>query len=905
MRRTLLSALVLVMAAAGPFGWVAFGPATKAGAVQLSTLPTQVKIQPVGEPVTGDGPGQLPVSIALSPDGHTAVTADSGPSKSLTVLDVATRTVTQRIDLQPAGDALYNGLVWRGPDRFYAAGGPSGQVYVYDRTPEGFTRAGTFTAGRYIASLVLNDGDLLAVDQDAGTLVVLDPESGNLKGTAVVGDHPEDVVFSADGTKGWVSNWGAKTVSVVLHPAPGVYVPAGVEANRAGSFGDTRDYTIPDGVTAGTQIDVGDHPSDLLLSPDGARLYVTNGNDDTVSVIDTATDRVVTTIDMAPYPNAPKGTAPQGLAISPDGATLYVANGGNNDVAVVDTATAKVSGLIPAGWYPSALALTSNELVIVNAKGDGPLIGYNATCDCYSGGADPRGSIYVVRLSDITPAALVAWTQDVMAYNRFDSLPGAEPLPANHPVRNVKKVIYVVRENKTYDQEFGDIERGDGDPDLVRYGREITPNSHEMAERWALLDNFHVNTETSIIGHQFSNAGQLSDYTQRTFGNTLLWSGSNQGRIPDEGIQEISYPNSGYLVDNARRNGKSARVYGLEGGRVSAGKDAVDKDAKTVDLAFPPGFDNGSYPDTLRVREFLRDVKVNGLADFTYIWLPADHTSAGLPGMYGPNEMVASNDVATGMVLDWLSHSKYWRDSAMFVVEDDPQSGKDHVSPYRSIFMAASPWIKTGYLSSEHYTVPGLLRTMELALGLPAMSQNEHSATPLLDLFTQDADFSTYTTLPAAVPPAFNPPVGTFATRSLDLNLAIVDQDEGEIAELLEDMLVRDPVKTIPIDDRFGKTTAEKWRTVMNHDGPTKDLMPAAAAPSASMEKRIARAMLRHQTEPVAPEDEYAELNEWIDEQREERLELAASRAGMGAGAALLVLAGLWVAGRRARRRLV
>ncbi|MGH2727515.1 MAG: hypothetical protein ACRDKS_11150, partial [Actinomycetota bacterium] len=419
-----------------------------------------------------------------------------------------------------------------------------------------------------------------------------------------------------------------------------------------------------------------------------------------------------------------------------------------------------------------------------------------------------------------------------------------------HGINNVKKVIYVVRENKTFDQEFGDIAAANARPDLVRYGREITPNSHAMAETWALLDNFYVNTETSIIGHQYSNAGQLSDYTQRTFGNTLLWTGSSDGRIPDEGFAEVSFPNSGYLIDNVLRHGKTARTYGLEGGRVSVGKEAVSKDVNNIDLAFPPGFDNGSYPDTLRVREFLNDVKIRGLSDFTYIWLPADHTSAGIPGYYGPNEMVASNDVATGMVLDWLSHSKYWHEAAMFVVEDDPESGKDHVSPYRSIFMGASPWLKRGYHSSEHFTVPGLLRTMEIALGLPAMSQNEHSAEPMLDLFTTAPDLTPYEVKTADVPPAFNPPLGAYAERSLKLNLAVVDQDEAEIAELLEDMLVNDPVETIPIDDRFGKTAAEKWRTVMAHDGPLADMMPQAAAPSAAMRARIADTMALHASSP-------------------------------------------------------
>ncbi|MGH2785476.1 MAG: bifunctional YncE family protein/alkaline phosphatase family protein [Actinomycetota bacterium] len=888
------SLLVVLVVAGAQFGWTAYGPSAGAEIIQLSTLPTGVEIHPVGQKVGGVGPGQLPVSVALSPDGRTAVTADSGPAKSLTVFDVATRQTSQRIDLQPAGQALYNGLVWVNGGRFIAAGGPSGQVYVYDRGPEGFTQTAKWRAGRYVAALALVGSDLLAVDQDLGVVTILNAANGAPRGVALVGDHPEDVVASSDGTKIWVSNWGAKTVSVILHPAPGVYLPAGAEANRAGSIGDVRDY-LPSGVKVGTVIDVGDHPSDLLLAPDGKSLYVTNGNDDTVSVIDTATDTVRATIDVAPYPNAPKSTAPQGLAITPDGATLFVANGGNNNVAVVDTATAKVRGLIPAGWYPSAVALAGDDLVIVNAKGDGPLIGYSAECDCYSGGADPKGTIYILELAQITPAALAAWTTDVTHYNRFDTRPGDIDAPAGNGINNVKKIVYVVRENKTFDQEFGDIAGADARPDLVRYGREITPNSHAMAETWALLDNFQVNTETSIIGHQFSNAGQLSDYTQRTFGNTLLWTGSSAGRIPDEGIQEVSFPNSGYLVDNVIRHGKSARIYGFEGGRASVGKDAVLKDVNNIDFAFPPGFDNGAIPDTIRVREFLRDVQVRGLADFTYIWLPADHTVGGLPGGYGPNEQVASNDVATGMVLEWLSHSKYWNESAMFVVEDDPQSGKDHVSPYRSIFMAASPWLKRGYHSSEHYTVPGLLRTMELALGLPAMSQNEHSATPMLDIFTTEPDFTPYDLLTADIPPAFNPPIGPYAERSLKLNFAIVDQDEGEIAELLEDMLVRDPVKTIPIDDRFGATAAEKWRSLSEYQGPMTDLVPAAAAPSAEMKARIADAMEVHRTEPAEAEDESIELAEWVAEQREERLELAAGRAVVGGIAAALVLGVAWL----------
>lgn len=896
--RFVLVPVVVATAVLGPVGWAAFGPVARAHIVQMSQLPSGVEIRPVGEKVQGDGPGQLPVAIAVAPDGTTAVTSDSGPSKSLTILDVATRTTRQRIAL--GGDALFNGLLWLDADTFLAAGGPSGQIYRYARGAGGaFARTAAWRAGVFIAALARDGDDVLATDQGAAALVVLDAATGTVRGTVPVGDHPQDVQVSADGATVWVSNWGARTVSVVTRVAPGVYVPAGAEANAAGTTGDVRDYAGPGGIVAGTVIDVGDHPSDLALSPDGSTLYVTNGNDDTISVIDTSTNKVSTTIDLAPYPGAPKSTAPQGIAISADGSTLYVANGGNSDVAVVDAEAGRVRGVIPAGWYPSAVTLAGDDLVVVNAKGDGPLFGYRTDCGCYSGGADPNGTVYVIPTTTVD-GNLAAWTSDVMRYNRFDTRPGDIELPGDSGLGKVKKVVYIVRENKTFDQEFSDIEGADGDRALLRYGRDVTPNGHAMAEEWALLDNFYVNTETSIIGHQYSNAGQLSDYTQRTFGNTLLWSNSSTGRVPDEGIAEVSFPNSGYLVDNARRHGKDVRIYGLEGGRVGFGKDAVDKDVNDIDFAFPPGFDNGGYPDTLRAREFIRDVQRNGLADLSYLWLPADHTTAGIPGTYGPREQVASNDLATGMVLDFLSHSAWWKDSAMFVVEDDPQSGRDHVSPYRSLFMGASPHMKRTYRSSVHYSVDSVLRTIELALGLPAMSQNEHSAMPMLDLFTDRADYRTYDVRTAPLPPAFNPPVGRYADRSLALNFSVVDQDEEEIAALLEDMVHRNPVRTIPIDDRFGETAHEKWVTVMNHDGPLSALMPAAARPSARVEKAVAAAQEKHRTAAPRPADETAELYEWAAEAREELFE-GAWTTGVFAGIVAAAALGAFALARRRR----
>lgn len=908
-RRVGLSILAVLVAAASPLAWVAVGPTAEAEVVQTSTLPSGVEIHPVGEKIADTG--QLPINIAFSPDGSTAVTADSGPRKSLTIIDAATRRVRQTIDLDGDHEALFYGLRWIGDAEFRVAGGPNGLVMGFARDSNGnFVRGGFRPAGTFISSLgVTPDGDSLLVDQSANELVVsLAGAEGSGRLAVPVGDHPQDVAASKDGAKIWVSNWGAKTVSVILHPAPGVYVPAGAEANAAGTIGNTRDYAGPGGAVAGTVIDVGDHPSELLLSNDGTRLYVTNGNDDTVSVIDTSTDRVVNTINLAPYPNAPKSTAPQGLALTPDDRTLFVANGGNDDVAVVDTATAKVRGLIPAGWYPSAVAVHGDELWIVNAKGDGPLVGFDPACGpdrdvaCYHGGADPDGTVYAVPLAEIE-ANLPSWTADVMRYNRFDTRPGDVELAADSPLRNIHKVIYIVRENKTFDQEFSDIPGADAEPKLLRYGRDITPNNHAMAERWALLNRFYVNTETSIIGHQYSNAGQLSDYTQRTFGNTLGWTDSTFGRAPDEGILEVSFPSSGYLVDDARRHGRSVRIYGLEGGRTGISKDAVDKDLHNIDYPFPVGFDSGTYPDTLRGKEFIRDVKQNGLADFSYLWLPADHTAAGIPGQWGPNEQVASNDLATGMVLDYVSHTPWWKETAVFVVEDDPQSGRDHVSPYRSLFMGASPWMKRGYHSSEHYSVPSVLRTIELALGLPAMSQNEHSATPMLDLFTNDADLSTYELLPAPVPPAFNPPVGEYADRSLRIDLTEVDRSEAEMDAILEDMLVRDPVKTIPIDDRYGTTAQEKWLTVMNHDGAVAELMPDAAKPDATMRERIRRAADAHRVAPPKAENEASELREWAAEAREARLEAAAGRGVLAAALALSAFAFAWIFRARVRRR--
>lgn len=823
------------------------GPA-QAYASLAATLPSGSQITPLGTEVSGSL-GLVPETIAVSPSGRWLATSDSGnDTKTVSFVDRTANRVVQVLNLQRPS---FSGIAFKDDDTVYVSGGTYNAVYVLKRGADGkFAISGSpIPTGYFPAQLSFDPGRrfLYVANDMSNSLTVIDTGSG--PGTPIAslptGDHPFGVLLAGD--RLYVSNWGGGTVSE-YQVVNGLPVPTGAAPNPGG-YTDLRSVA-PLPASAGRVAQVGAHPTALAMDSAAHRLYVSNGNDDSVSIVDSTAMKEIARVLVAPVlaTTTPKSSAPGALLL--DGAGhLLVANGGNNALAVVDVKRAEIRpgnallGYLPTGWYPSALALVADQLYYANAKGDGPdSTSGGGTGVLFQGrGVPPNGTLWHFTLATELKQ-LGGYTAAVSANNHWRTLPGNVSGAAT-ALANLHHVVFVLRENKTYDEEFSDIPGGngqqcqtagqvatwhpasrtyscpDGKPPLLVYGRQITPNSHALAQRWSLLDNFDVDAETSIIGHQAATASQLSDFAQRTYGNTEGWTSQEPGFAPQNGVFDIATPGGGYLFTDIVRAGRSARVYsgGYDATPVSARPDNVADIIRSDDLLVPLGVDSGLYPDTLRIQEFERDVSQNGLADFSYLWLPDDHTVGGLPGNLTPQSQVATNDLATGQLIDFLSHSSYWHDTAVFVEEDDPQSGQDHVSGYRSIFMVASPFAKRGYHNSARYDMSSLARTIELILDVPAISQTDLTANSMVDLFTSTPDPAPYTTLTPEVPPTLNPPQGPWAATSRSIDFTRVDpagSDGAKLAAMLRQMAARGD-GGLPMQPGHGGNAAEQWAALV------------------------------------------------------------------------------------------
>lgn len=810
-RAARLRALAPLIAAATVAAGMLAGPPTSATQF-ANSLPTGTVITPAGvrvETPEGKSFGLLPQAIALSPSGGLLATSDPGnDTKTVTIVDLAANQVAANFKVVYQGHemASFAGIAWQDNDTLWLSGGSYNAVYQLTRKPDGtFGVARVVPVGSFPAQIAFDSARkrLYVANDMSNSLTVIDTQTGAPIQTVPAGDHPYGLL--ATSSRVYVSNWGNSTVSAFTVTDAGL-VPEGASPNPGG----TTDYTtiVPGAPTAaGAVAAVGRHPTAMALSEDGATLYVTNGNDDTVSVVNTATMTQASVVKVSPTlaDMSPRSASPGALAMTGD--YLFVALGGDNAIAVVDRALAATNpsialiGYIPAGWYPSALQIVGGDLYYANAKGDGPTGGSGGgTGALFQGrGVPPLGSMWHLPVTDAI-SDLNTYTAQVIQNNRWDTLPGAVSASGT-PLTHIKHVVYILRENKTYDEEFSDIAAGDGQPcqtvgatatwnatnqnytcsdtksPLLLYGREITPNNHALAEQYALLDNFSVDVETSIIGHQWANASQLSDFAQRTYGNTSQWTSQEPGFFPQNGAFDIADTGEGYLFSAIARRSHSVRAYSgaFDASDVSARPENLESILEDDDMLVPIGLDSGIYPDTLRVKEFERDVEQRGLADFSFIWLADDHTVGGLPGNLTPQSQVATNDIATGQLVDYVSHSDYWKDTAIFVIEDDPQSGRDHVSGYRSIFMLASPWAKRSYQTAQHYDMSAMLRTMELIFDVPPLSHNDLTIAPMIDLFTDQPDYTSYTWLTPQVPPTLNPPDGPFVAETRAFNLGKAD----------------------------------------------------------------------------------------------------------------------------------
>jgi sugar lactone lactonase YvrE len=505
------------------------------------------------------------------------------------------------------------------------------------------------------------------------------------------------------------------------------------------------------------------HPTEMALTPDGKTLFVACANSTRVSVIDLEHGQPLETLACSLYPQAPAGNTPNSLSLTPDGQMLFVANADANNVAVFNVAQpgqARPLGFIPAGWYPTSVRYnpTDQRLYIASARGNTPranphgpndLLPRNATRREYIAGLY-RGTLAILDLP--TPEQMVEFSKDAYACSPLRpeqavvlTPPEGNAIPAK--VGNpspIKHVLYIIKENRTYDQVLGDMKQGNGDPDLVLFGERVTANHHKLAREFVLLDNFYCDGEVSANGHEWSMGAYATDFVEKVW--PLVYRPQRRRKLeyPAEGHSEaMARPTNGYIWDRCAEANVSYRSYGEW---VSGGK----AHSKALEGHFDPKFEgfNLDYPDQKRADRFIEELarfeRTNDLPRFIVLRLPNDHTSGTRVGKPTPTAYVADNDLALGRVVEAVSKSKFWKETAIFIVEDDAQNGSDHVDAHRAVALVISPYVRRGQVDSSFYSTSSMLRTMELILGLKPMSQFDAAARPMYQAFGDRADLRPY-----------------------------------------------------------------------------------------------------------------------------------------------------------------
>jgi YVTN family beta-propeller protein len=634
---------------------------------------------------------------------------------------------------------------------------------------------------------------LYSLDIDGSTITALALDGQDPARTETVGVRPYDVAVARNGSQLYVSDWASRTV-LALDPVA---------------------------LRTVARIPVGEHPNQIAVHPRDDRLFVACASSNSVAVIDTKRGIVTETIATALFPRAPEGSTPDALAIAPDGETLYVANADNNCIAVVDIehpGSSQVKGFIPTGWYPTAVAVTPDGKTLLVGVGKGnqtrpnPITKENSEPNGTGTGTENRrrlpypyigttlsGALSIVPVPDAR--TLAAYTETVYRNCPYaDKLLTDAPSPVATAIPTkvgdpspIKYIIYIIKENRTYDQVFGDITRGNGDPSLVMFGERVTPNHHALAEEFVLLDNLYCNGHVSADGHPWSTMAYNTDYLARNWALTY----SRREGVDDDDEGNLSRAPSGYLWDACARHNLTYRSYGEYGARVSQPDGTYRMEGRVPGLV---GHTSPEYSvvkagtvvrDSDRVDVFLkefRDYEKNGdLPRFIVMSLGEDHTTGTTPGTYTPQACVASNDLALGRLVEAVSHSKYWPETAIFVIEDDAQNGPDHVDAHRTVGLVISPYTKRRALDSTQYSTVSMLRTMELILGLPPLSQFDAAAQPMFGSFTSRPDLAPYTHRPARIDlDATNDALAYGAERSSRMDFSEYDKiDDFALNEIL------------------------------------------------------------------------------------------------------------------------
>jgi YVTN family beta-propeller protein len=662
--------------------------------------------------------------------------------------------------------------------------------------------------GRYVYLAAFMTNSLDVVDTTTRTLV----------GHVDTGEFPYSVAVSPDGRRLYVSNMGVSNTEAAYDkagvPAPPVATTpttaAGYNMPQSSSVW-TYDLGNPlaPAVAAKTRIgrdvngwDVlsGSLPGALALSPDGTRLAVTASNHDIVAILDARSGSVAGTVDLRAFPGGPTGDQPNAVAWSPDGSRLFVAEGGRNAVAVVDAQTTTVLGRIPTGWYPSALAVSGDGrmLYVASAKGlgtgpNGALpTGPTANNDHYPGyiGSLLRGTVQQVDLGacpDLATLTAEVARNDGLTGALRDPQPGDAVVPAAYgaPSPLVKHVVFILKENRTYDQILGDLPGTERDQSLAAYSGKVTPNVHRVASQFAVADNFYTTSQSSTDGHFLYGTGHENEFTQKTVPSTQAnaFQGS-AGTIVNTSAENL--PIGGFLWHNAARAGISTRIYGEADYLIGLGPN--DTPVPAVDVTNPKGIGllqntlvsfSPTYPTNLQSgmdeqraddiqRELAAFDAAGAMPALSYLALPDDHTDGATPGAKTPESFISQNDHALGRIVDAFSHSSFWANTAIFVTEDDTQGGQDHVDAQRTVLVAAGPHVRRGYVSHLHHSTASLLKTIDLLIGAPPTSLQELEATPMTDLFQPQPQLDPrFTAAPREVSDGTNPPAAAAANADL------------------------------------------------------------------------------------------------------------------------------------------
>lgn len=773
-----LSIALLVLLCLETKGQVVPGKMKSTGQV---LLPNGWKLSPAGHSLpTGD----LPLNIKLSSNGKLLAVTNNGQStQSVQLFD----PVNERLLDEKVLTKSWYGLAFsQNSQHLYVSGGYDNWILDFTIRDKKLGTADTIKLGQPFPKgkicptgmvTTRSNSRLYTVTKEDSSLYVIDPVAHNVLSKLQLPGMAYSCILSPDEKQLYISLWGLAKVAV---------------------------YNTTTGKVDKT-IATGDHPNELLLNKKGTQLFVANANENSVSVIDTRIDKVMETISTVLYPTKLVGSTTNGLALSSDEKTLYVANADNNCLAVFDVSkpgSSQSRGFIPVGWYPTNVKTLGSKIIVANGKGltsmanprgpqpfsknnnIGEHVGQTAESEIQYIGGLFKGSLSFIQTP--TPIQQKAYTKQVYANTPFSTKKtltadgeAGNPIPRKIGEKSpIKYVFYIIKENRTYDQVLGDMPNGNGDTSLCIFGDRITPNQHALARQYVLLDNFYVDAEVSADGHNWSMAAYATDVIEKT------WP-TNYGNRGPAYNGAAAGPKDGYIWDYCQRAGVTYRSYGEFG---SYGK-AQLKSLQGHMAPHSPGFDM-KIQDQVRADAWQADfdslLAVKALPQFSTLRISDDHTSGQKKGAYSPIAAVADNDLAVGRIIAHIAQSPVWKESVIFILEDDAQAGPDHVDAHRSTAYVVGPYVKRNAVVHGMYSTSGMLRTIELILGLPPMSQYDAAAMPMYDCFTSKPDYTQFELIPAKVDiDERNVAVNESSKRSESFNLAnedkVPDRDMNEV----------------------------------------------------------------------------------------------------------------------------